>query len=69
MMDYGKFLEGQLGKALQVLPPKEQADMNRFIQNIGKVMGDETKTGKQKTADVLLMQKEMNEKYANNNNK
>ena len=69
MMDYGKFLEGQMGKALQALPVKERADMNRFVQKIGNIMGDDKKTGDQKTEEVLLMEKEMQQKYADNNNK
>ena len=67
--DYGKYIQDQMGKALHALPPKEQAEMNRFIQNVGGVMGDSTKTQEQKTAAVLLIQTEMQEKYADSSNK
>ena len=68
-MDYGKFIQGEIKQALQVLDPKDQADMNRMVQKIGAVMGNDKLTGKQKTDEVLLIQKEMQEKHADTSNR
>ncbi len=68
MMDFGKYIQTEMGKALHVLPPKEQADMNRMIQKVGSIMGSK-KTQEEKTKAVLLIEKEMQEKYADSSNK
>lgn len=39
MIDYTKFMKEHMGKALAQLPPKERADMNRLVQNIGNTLG------------------------------
>ena len=75
MMNFEEYLgrDSDVGKAIRAFPPKVQADLNRFVQNSANLAGDKTKTGEQRIAEALSMEKEMQkkmkEKYANNDNK
>jgi hypothetical protein len=69
MMDFGKFMQDEMGQALQVLSPEQRVDMNRLIQSCGKIMGNSKLTGKQKIAEVVLIEKEMQQKYADSSNR
>lgn len=68
-MNMGKFLKKEMGKALQVLSPKERADMNRYIQSLGKIMSDDNLTSDEQREEVLRKNDEMQKKYADISNK
>jgi hypothetical protein len=82
-IDYEKFMKDQMGKALSALPPKERADMNRLVQNLGGIMGkamnsegDLTKEVHKEHADfterinsAMSAHDKMQDKYGDNSNK
>ncbi len=80
MMDLNNFIKDELGKALEVLPPEQRVDMNRFINRLGNLMGtdekaqdmtreERLKATEKNIKEVLEIDKEMQAKYGVNSNR
>ena len=68
MIDFKSFIEQNLDvamkEALSKMPPKQQADVNRLIQTLGKSLADASEKGINPTDDIQKAHGDFKERLA-----
>ena len=64
-MDFKNLIESEMGAVLKKLPPKVQADMNVFIQEIGENLTKATESNEDVDADLFALHQKTKEKLKN----